>query len=100
MGRTYEPSSWVVIKSKSDPEVRLVLAGWSGGYLDGDSWGRSSPVVNMLEDSDYYVFETESGAVYKCRKSSEGFNATMREIWRAGSDHFDLERITKETKDD
>ena len=32
----YNPDNWVVIKmSGNDPHYR-VLAGWSGGYLDGE----------------------------------------------------------------
>ena len=41
----YRPDNWVVIKLKGDDPHYRVLAGCSGGYLDGDSWRMNSGIV-------------------------------------------------------
>lgn len=49
----YRPDNWVVIKVKSDDPHYRVLAGWSDGYLDGDSWRMNSGIVSCQAFSDY-----------------------------------------------
>ena len=67
----YAPDNWVIIKF---PECYKVLAGWSGGYLDGDSWRMNSGITNcyMEVDGDYYYFSGFSGSTYRCHKNSYG----------------------------
>lgn len=69
----YFPDAWVMveIKTPDNEPIRKVLAGWSGGYLDGDSWKLSSGVTETEEDGDYYVFTNYSGSVYRCHKESQ-----------------------------
>ena len=68
----YTPDNWVILKitNKSEPFYK-VLAGWSGGYLDGDSWKMNSGIVKVTKDKDYYYFTGESGSVYKGHKESQ-----------------------------
>lgn len=69
----YRPDNWVIIKidNKKDPIFYKVLGGWSGGYLDGNSWRMNSGIVSIKEDDEYYYFGGSSGSVYKCFKKSE-----------------------------
>jgi len=46
----YNPDNWVVIKMNGDDPHYRVLAGWSGGYLDGDSW-RMNSGITRVEDA-------------------------------------------------
>lgn len=70
----YQPDNWVILKVQPDeytaPFYR-VLAGWSGGYLDGDSWRLNSGIDEIKEDGDYYLFIGASGSTYKCHKNAE-----------------------------
>lgn len=61
----YIPDSWVLVKIK-DGDHR-VLAGWSGGYLDGTSWRLNSGVarVTSVPGAGYDV-HGNSGSVYRC----------------------------------
>jgi hypothetical protein len=45
----YTCDNWVVIKMKGDDTHYRVLAGWSGGYLDGDSWRMNSGITKVEE---------------------------------------------------
>lgn len=66
------PDNWVILKVILEDETFYkVLAGWSGGYLDGDSWRMNSGIDRVEEDGDYYSFIGASGSVYKCHKQSE-----------------------------
>lgn len=73
--REYKPDNWVVLKIKDgklDSGWYKVLAGWSGGYLDGDSWRMNSGVAEVTEDGDYLLFHGYTGSVYRCHKKSYG----------------------------
>jgi hypothetical protein len=61
----YIPDSWVLVKI-NDSDHR-VLAGWSGGYLDGNSWRLNSGVVRVerVPGAGYDV-HGNSGSVYRC----------------------------------
>lgn len=76
MARTYHPDRWVIVRMEHEDEgvVYKVLGGWSGGYLDGDSWRFSSGLESIEEDGDYYLMHNYSGSIYKCHKNSNGFN--------------------------
>ena len=86
MSRTYNPDRWVIIEmNNKGKKVQKVLAGWQGGYLDGDSWKLSSGTLETEEDDDYYIFKQHSGSVYKCNKSAEGFTlltSSMLSDWQ------------------
>ena len=51
----YTPDNWVVLKlkpGKGAHPIYKVLAGWSGGYLDGDSWRMNSGISKVTENGD------------------------------------------------
>lgn len=68
----YTPDNWVMLKVRvRDGEyVHKILAGWSGGYLDGDSWRINSGVESVSRDGDYLLFHGSSGSTYRCHKKS------------------------------
>jgi len=69
----YNPDKWVIVNTMKD--VYKVLGGWSGGYLDGDSWRMSSGLKSVEVDPDddnYYLMHNHSGSIYKCHKQGEG----------------------------
>ena len=67
----YTPDNWVVLKIKPGKgmfPIYKVLAGWSGGYLQGDSWRMNSGITEVKQKGDYYEFYGHSGSCYKCHK--------------------------------
>ena len=71
----YTPDNWVVLKIKEgklDSGFYKVLAGWSGGYLDGDSWRMNSGITRVEDHETYYSFYGYSGSVYKVWKDRYG----------------------------
>ena len=83
----YNPDRWVIVKIKNKNETFYkVLGGWSGGYLDADSWRLSSGVEKIEEKGNYYLIHNYSGSIYKCHKQgvgttglSGGIYASMRD---------------------
>lgn len=80
----YSPNRWTILKidiHDTDEIMYRVLGGWSGGYLDGDSWRLSSPIVSYehYEDNalDMIRFFNESGSTYSCVLPGEGLNMIM-----------------------
>ena len=76
------PNNWVVIKFNGgkDPHYR-VLAGWSGGYLDGNSWQLSGGITEVGETEDYYYFSGSSGSTYRCGKGSYRLRMNTAGAW-------------------
>jgi hypothetical protein len=77
------PDSWVIVKIVSGDNkdtTYKVLAGWSGGYLHGDSWKLNSGITSVEEDGDYYLFHGYSRSIYRCRKTAEGMSGMMHGI--------------------
>ena len=78
---TYNPDNWVVVKNPTDGHMR-VLAGWSGGYMQGDSWRMNSGITKCEEAEDTSKINGSSGSVYSCNKSSYGLRMNNYYIWR------------------
>ena len=77
----YYPDRWVMLKitNKGNP-VYKILAGWHGGYANGDSWKLNSGVVRIEENDHNYLFHGSSGSVYCCIKSAyslSGYTASI-----------------------
>jgi len=70
---TYEPDNWVIVALDQEDGSILykVLAGWSGGYLDGDAWRINSGIESIEETEDHYLIHGYSGSVYKVNKQAE-----------------------------
>jgi len=67
----YKPDNWVIAKIEdNDQTVYKLVAGWSGGYLDGDTWRVNSGITEVTEDDSYFYFGGSSGSVYKCFKNA------------------------------
>lgn len=81
---TYTPDNWVILKIKEgklDRGFYKVLAGWSGGYLDGDSWRMNSGITRVEQDGNYYEFYGNSGSVYKCHRKGYGLRMNNHGIY-------------------
>ena len=76
----YKPDRWVVLKL---PAGNKVLGGWSGGYLDGDSWRLNSGIKEAhTEDNGLFFFTGHSGSVYKCHRDGYGLNAITAAVYQ------------------
>jgi len=93
------PDSWVIIEILHGAEtMSKILAGWSGGYLDGDSWRMSSPIKHLDIDtsSEYIIAHTESGSVYTLYRDSQGLRMSNAGIWNQLKEtHGDMVRIVE-----
>ena len=81
----YRPDNWVVLKVKEGKGTfpfYKVLAGWSGGYLSGDSWRINSGVTEVKEDGDYYEFYGETGSCYCCHKEGYGLRMNNAGVYK------------------
>ena len=66
------PDNWVVLFLNGDSPHYRILAGWSGGYLSGDSWRLNSGITRVEESDHSYSFYGSSGSCYVCGKQSYG----------------------------
>ena len=94
MKSEYTPDNWVVIKftqqvksgntgyGRTEKVFYKVLGGWSGGYLDGDSWRLNSGIVDVEETTDSYIFIGGSGSRYICNKTQECLRMNTAGIWK------------------
>lgn len=92
----YLPDSWVVIKiNGEDPHYR-VLAGWSGGYCQGDSWRLNSGITRVVkrsDGSDLLEFHGSSGSVYICHPHTYGLRMSTIGTWNQLSEKYG-EKVT------
>ena len=86
----YTPDNWVIIKLDSEEYgvVYKVLAGWSGGFTDGDSWRMNSGIIEVRESEDYYDFIGDSGSVYRCYKEAERLSMMTSSILQQLKERF------------
>ena len=82
---TYNPDNWVIVKIGDDYKV---LAGWSGGYLYGDSWRLSSGIVHIKDHSDVLRIYNHSGSCYICRKSGYTLRNNNAYVWNKIKETF------------
>ena len=78
----YEPDNWVIVEIEQDngQPFHKVLGGWSGGYLDGNTWRMNSGIDKVITDEDHYEIHGYSGSVYRCRKDTEGIRMNIANI--------------------
>jgi hypothetical protein len=72
------PDKWVII---SVDGRKHVLAGFYGGYLEGDSWRRSTEIESYIDEDNYYQVVTKSGTEYTLFKHQEGLTNTTSNIY-------------------
>jgi len=89
MNDDYYPDSWVVVKVK-DTGVYKVLAGWSGGYLDGDSWRMNSGITSVADAGDYWRFYGASGSCYVLHKKGHAMRMSIAGTYNQIKDHVEL----------
>lgn len=96
----YQPDNWIIIKiNGGDPHYR-VLAGWSGGYLSGDSWRLNSGITHVEETEHTFDFYGSSGSCYSCHKRSYCLRANSVDAWRLLEEkHGDLVKQMPEDTD-
>jgi len=108
----YTPDNWVIIKFNGDDPHYRVLAGWSGGYLDGDCWRMNSGIVRVEESSEvfevdsgpiaieYFDFYGYSGSRYRCNKRACGLRMNNVGVWNQLKDiHGDKVELMPEDTD-
>ena len=90
----YTPDNWVILFiNKGDPHYRI-LAGWSGGYLYGNSWRMNSGIVKATEEDDMYVFWGSSGSKYAGRKGSYMLRMNTASIYKKLQDRHGEDAVT------
>ena len=77
--KEYIPDNWVVIKFHDEPHYKI-LAGWSGGYLSGNSWRMNSGITRVEDAGEYYKFYSK-GSVYSCHKESYCLRMNNAYVW-------------------
>lgn len=78
----YNPDKWEIVRFVGkDKTWYKVLGGWSGGYLDGDSWRLSSGLEEISDDGSYYIMKNYSGSIYKCHKGARGMNVMSGSVY-------------------
>lgn len=83
MRSEYSPNVWVLIKVKSpNKTIYKVLAGWRGGYLDGDSWKINSGIckIHHGKKSKAYTYMGYSGSKYICYEHCYGTSFLTAQI--------------------
>lgn len=78
----YYPDRWVILKitpnDTNKKPFHRVLAGWYGGFTQGEQWKINSGItkIEKLEDETYDV-HGYSGSIYNLRASGEGMTIYM-----------------------
>lgn len=79
----YTPDTWVILEVKNNDETFYrVLGGWSGGYLDGNSWRINSGITEVKEFDDYFEFYGSSGSCYRCGKGMNRLSMATAGVWQ------------------
>ena len=91
----YTPERGVVLEFVTPEEtIRKVVAGWYGGYLDGDSWKLNSGNVAERELDNRWEFDGSSGSTYVCHKSAYGMSGYMSSILASWLEQAKKEDVT------
>ena len=86
----YYPDNWVVLKITHEREKPLykVLAGWSGGYTQGDSWRMNSGITGVDKQAYHWEFYGTSGSVYICHQSDYRLTMATSNIYNQLKDNY------------
>lgn len=77
----YKPNRWQVIRIVTPEETFYkLLAGWYGGFAQGDSWRLNSGITEVTDQSTHYKVDGHSKSTYVCRKPDEGMSAYMDSV--------------------
>lgn len=96
--RGLTPDRFVLIQYQ---DQFAILAGIQGGYLDGDSWRRSTAIHSVEKDGDLYFVKTQSGSEYALDMVRVGFTNLTSAIWAQieGFDHDNKVKLIHEQSD-
>lgn len=72
------PDRFVLLRYK---DQYAILAGGHGGYLDADTWRRSTALKSAEKDGDIYFVKTASGSEYALNLVRIGFTHLTSSIW-------------------
>lgn len=93
----YRPDNWVVIKINGPHPHYRVLAGWSGGYLDGDAWRLNSGITKVTKEDNRLFFHGSSGSTYACPEGSYGLRNNNVHIYQKLSLAHSIELMDENT---
>ncbi len=93
------PDNWVVLKCSFDSVTYKVLAGWSGGYTQGEGWQLNSGITKVEIEQDYFIFHGVSGSTYTCHKDSYGLKMNNAGIYQKLVETFSEVTMLDETTD-
>jgi hypothetical protein len=89
---TYNPDVWVVVKFSGedvpDGEMYKILAGWYGGFTQGDSWKLNSGITKITQDEHNYHVDGYSGSTYVCHKEAERTSVYTKGIFDSFSQQY------------
>ena len=82
------PDAWVIVEISG--KIQKIIAGWSGGYTQGDAWRMSSPIkeLNIDIDKDYITAITDSGSEYTLYKKYQGLRMSNVGIYNQLKEQF------------
>lgn len=73
------PNRYSILHYKEQDQY-AILSGWSGGYLDGDSWRRSSAIEKVeVTDTGYVV--TTGSSIYQLDYRCNGLTGMSGSVW-------------------
>ena len=92
---TYTPDTWVVLKfiDSDNNSLYKVLAGWYGGFTQGDSWKLSSVIEKIIDKDTFYEIHNYSGSVYKCYKEIERMSGMTSSIYQTINNQMKVELV-------
>ena len=70
-----------------------ILSGQYGGYLHGDSWRLSTPIVSATKDGDLYKARTKSGSDYAFYSGAYGMSGLMASVFESYSSQAKADNI-------
>lgn len=83
----YYPDSFIMCKHTIEDETLIrMICGWSGGYVNGNSWRISSPIVEV--DKEESCFHTEGGSKYYFT-GREGISSSFLPIYKKAQNVLD-----------
>ena len=70
----YHPDKWTIIDygEKWNEDRYAIMAGWGGGFINGASWKRSSPIRSVVECEEGWIADTASSSQYLLHKKKHG----------------------------